>query len=48
MAEIIRSKLKGRATLKQAQVAAANYLLDKSKELVPVDTGTLLLSGFVE
>ncbi len=47
MADIIRKALQGRKTLAEAQMLAAQYLLKKSQELVPVDTGALKASGFV-
>lgn len=47
MGDIIRKALQGRKSLKEAHLLAAQYLLDKSKELVPVATGHLKESGFV-
>jgi hypothetical protein len=32
----------------EAETAAAQFLLEMSKQLVPVDTGRLRASGFVE
>jgi hypothetical protein len=47
MDAITRKALQGRKTLKEAHLLAAQYLLKKSQELVPVATGALKASGFV-
>lgn len=40
--------LRGGAGPRQALALAGNYLLGKSREIVPVDTGALKASGFVQ
>ncbi len=47
MAEIIRSRLRARVSLKEAHLDAAKHLLKVSFPLVPVDTGRLLGSWFI-
>lgn len=48
MAEIIRSRLRAREPLLSAQLAAAKHLIAVSIPLVPVDTGELVGSWFIE
>ena len=48
MAAIIRAKLRGRTTLKAAQLEAAKHLFAVSQKLVPVFTGALKASGFIK
>jgi hypothetical protein len=48
MGQIVRGILKSGGTILEAETAAAQFLLEMSKPLVPVDTGRLKASGFVE
>lgn len=48
MADIIRARLRARETLKSAQLAAAKHVMRISLQLVPVDTGRLRDSWFIE
>lgn len=48
MADIVRKKLMGRASLVDAQLAAANHVMKVSFRYVPVDTGFLKSSWFIE
>jgi hypothetical protein len=48
MGEIVRGILKSGGTILEAETAAAHFLLEMSNPLVPVDTGRLKASGFVE
>lgn len=48
MRQIIKTKLKQRRSLEDALMAAGKMLLNASKPLVPVDTGRLRDSGYVE
>lgn len=43
-----RRALEQGKTVEEALLAEGNYLLEKSQEIVPVDTGELKASGFVE
>jgi hypothetical protein len=47
MGDIIRARLRARETLKAAQLAAAKHLISISLQLVPVDTGALRDSWFI-
>ena len=48
MADIIRSRLRARESLKSAQLAAARHLMKVSLTLVPYDTGELRNSWFIK
>lgn len=48
LAYIVRERLKRKRSLKEALQAAGEFLLEKSRELVPVDTGKLYRSGYVK
>lgn len=48
MADIVRSRLMARETLKVAQLEAAKHLMKVSLQLVPVDTGHLRDSWFIK
>jgi hypothetical protein len=48
MARIVRDSLRAGRTMEEALTDAGNFLLNVSKPLVPVDTGRLRNSGFVE
>jgi hypothetical protein len=48
MGQIVRDILNSGGTILEAETAAAQFLLEMSKPLVPVDTGRLKASGFVE
>jgi hypothetical protein len=45
---IIETHVKAGGTLREALLAAGHALLDESKRLVPVNTGTLRDSGYVK
>lgn len=47
MADIVRSRLRARETLKSAQLAACRHLMSVSLQLVPMDTGALRDSWFI-
>ncbi len=48
MADIIRSRLRARESLKSAQLVAAKHLIKVSLTLTPVDTGLLVSSWFIK
>lgn len=48
MADVIHKNLRNKESLETAVTRAAYFLLRKSMELVPVDTGALRASGAVE
>lgn len=48
LAEIVAREMQAGKSLAEAERAAAEYLLARSQELVPVRTGNLKSSGFVE
>lgn len=48
MSDIIRSRLRARERLKQAQLAAARHLIRVSLQLTPIDTGRLRDSWFIK
>lgn len=48
MAEIQRSRLRARESIKNAQLAACKHLMKVSLQLVPVDTGRLRDSWFIK
>lgn len=48
MADIVRSRLRARESLKAAQLAAAKHLVKVSLQLVPIDTGRLRDSWFIK
>ena len=48
MSLMIRRALRNKATLRSALLQAAYFLLAESKPLVPVDTGALVNSSFVD
>jgi hypothetical protein len=47
MGKIVKRKMIKKLSLEEATLAAGRFLLEKSQELVPVDTGELVHSGFV-
>lgn len=46
--QMVKDQLKQKKTLKEALTLAANWLLEESKKLVPVQTGTLRDSGIIK
>lgn len=46
--DMVVSKVRAKVSLRDALMQAAQYLLQESKKLVPVKTGLLRDSGFVE
>lgn len=48
MAEITRKNLQNKESLETSMRRAAEFLLERSQELVPVDTGFLKNSGYVK
>jgi hypothetical protein len=48
MANIVKDSLLNKRSLEEGLTKAGKLLLDRSKELVPVDTGALRDSGFME
>ena len=45
--KIIQARLRRKKSLEEALLAAGNFLLAASQQIVPVDTGFLRASGFV-
>lgn len=48
MRSVLRDKLRNKKGLRQAVIAAGQVLLEESQKLVPIDTGELRNSGFLD